>query len=86
MILKVKQPDTDKWFYYDKVRLFKIRRSKRDINEPYEDTQIVLLSKERDPRDCVATADLNFEDGQCLEVLFIEGYLLNDVGETIERL
>lgn len=87
MILKVLQADTGKWFYYDKIHLFKVKYGQRDVNQPIEENQIVLLAEKRDPDITVAMCDVNFEGGDCLEVIFSEeGYLLNDVGKTIERI
>lgn len=87
MILKVLQADTGKWFYYDKICLFKVKYGVRDVNEPIAEDQIVLLPEKRNPEDTVARCDVNFEDGRYLEIIFSdEGYLLNDVGKTIETI
>ena len=87
MILKVLQPDTGKWYYYDNIRLFKVKHGIRELNKPVGEDQIILLSEKRDPEAPVAMCDVNFEDGECFEIVFSEeGYLLNDVGKTIERI
>ena len=87
MILKVKQPLTDAWFYYDHVSLFKVRWGVRDEKDPIIEDQIDLLPEERDMGSYVASCVLNFDNGNVLEVVFAgEGYLLNDEGKTIERL
>jgi len=88
MILKVLQSDTKKWFYYDSIRLFKSKRAMYDNDEEnVVGNQVVLLPKERNEGDTVLRCDANFEDGSCLEIVFSEeGYLLNNKGETIERL
>ena len=90
MILKVLQPDTRRWFYYDKVCLFKLKYGVCDLSEPVQtgdaDT-ICLLPEDHDPKKPVAICDVNFESGRCLEITFDrEGYLLNDVGKTIEKI
>ena len=87
MILKVLQPDTGKWFYYDNVCLFKVKHGCVDLNEPMADNEVCLLPDKRDPAKTVAKCDVNFESGRCLRVVFDdEGYLLNDVGKTIEKI
>ena len=87
MILKVLQPDTGKWFYYDRIHLFKTKYGKRDVGQPITEEEISLLPQGRDPELTVAICDLNFESGRTLTVVFgEEGYLLNDEGRTIEKI
>ena len=89
MILKVLQPDTGKWFYYDKICLFKVKYRRIEQNEPTGGAanEICLLPDKRDPVKLAAVCDVNFENGRSLTITFEdEGYLLNDVGETIEKI
>lgn len=89
MILKVLQPDTGKWFYYDHIDLFKVKHDRWPKERPATENDIVLLSGDRraDGEEIVAICDVNFENGRCLTIVFSEeGYLLNDVGKTIEKI
>lgn len=91
MILKVLQPDTGKWFYYDKIHLFKSKYEKRGPETPIIDDEVILMLYQWDSGNSaeirVAVCDLNFENGRCITVVFSEeGYLLNDEGRTIEKI
>ena len=87
MVLKVRQPDTGRWFYYDKICLFKFGLEVREMNAPVGPDEVVLLPAGRDAERVVAVCVLNFEDGQMRIVVCEDScYLLNDAGQTIERI
>ena len=47
---------------------------------------VILLAEHRDLEAIVRVCDIIFEDNSCKTVYFVEGYLLNNDGKTIENL
>ena len=87
MILKVYQPLTDKWFFYDNIVLAKRWHTVIPLTMPMNDEDVNLLPEKRNPDDFVDALDVVFRDGSYKTVFFAgDGYLMNDDGKTIERL
>ena len=95
MIFKAKQGDTDKWFYYDNITLFKHKWIYRPYPRPSIDADEVCLlpdeplnlqSDVNGQLENVLMCDLNFASGSTKTIYVYEAYLLNDEGKTIERL
>ncbi len=86
MILKVKRPETGAWVYLDKIQRATVHREVRK-NMPLVEGDLVFLSADRDLDVPVVICSLIFEDGPTMRIIFnLEGYLLNDSGQTIESL
>lgn len=90
MILKVYDPVTDKWFFYDNIGLAKVRHGQVKYPiPPTSEGEISLLAKMEEGSEpfMAAFVDAIF-DNAAKTVIFKsgDGYLLNDEGKTIERL
>jgi hypothetical protein len=85
MIFKAYQPLTGKWFYYDKIQLFKEKAIEWEAQRPLCDDEISLLPEDVADKSYAHAVDLVFQNGYAKTVYFNQAaYLMNDEGRTIE--